>query len=66
MIEPLIETKDFLIQNEPDVFHEEILNQFKERMNSIITEEFCKSFTATPEEVMLLLEGISLEEYFKC
>lgn len=66
IIFPLIETKNFLIENEPEVFHDEIIRQFNERMNSVIIEEFCKSFTITPEEAMLLLEDVSLEEFFKC
>jgi len=66
MIFPLIETKNFLIENEPEVFHDEIIKQFNERTNSIIIGEFCKHFTITPEEAMILLEDVSLEEYFKC
>lgn len=66
MIFPLIETKNFLIENEPDVFHEEIIKQFNERMNNLLIEEFCKHFTITPEEAMILLEDVSLEDYFKC
>lgn len=66
LIIPLIETKDFLIQNEPDVFHDEIMNQFKDRLGQIIIDEYSKSFTMTPEEAIMILEGIELEEFFKC
>jgi len=62
----LIETKNFLIENEPDIFHEEIENQFNEKLNSIVIEEFCKRFTVTPEDAMLMMEDIKLEEFFKC
>lgn len=66
LVDPLIETKQFLLDNEPIVFHEEIKHQFKDRLNNLIMEEFCKKFTVSPEEAMILLEGKSLEEYFKC
>lgn len=66
IIIPLIETKEFLILNEPDVFHEEIRQQFNDKLRQIIIGEFCKGFTITPEEAMIVLEDINLEEFFKC
>ena len=66
LVIPLIETKNFLIQNEPDIFHEEIESQFNETLNRIIVEEFSKKFTTTPEDVMLMMENVKLEEFFKC
>lgn len=66
LIDPLIETKNSLIKNESEVFHEIIEEQFKERMNQIIIQEFSKHFTITPEEAITMLEDISLEEFFKC
>ena len=66
LIEPLIETRDFLIQNEPDIFHEEIQTQFNEKLNGVVIEEFCKRFTITPEDAIMMMEGIQLEEFFKC
>jgi hypothetical protein len=63
---PLIETKDFLIQNEPDIFHDIIKEQFRDRVRQIIIDEYCKSFTITPEEAIIFLEGLDLEEFFKC
>ena len=65
MIKPLIETKNFLIQNEPDVFHDTINEQFKQTMNNIVLEEFSKKFPITPEEAVTILEDVSLEEFFK-
>lgn len=66
LVDPLIETKEFLLDNEPEIFHEEIKDQFNRRLNEIVIEEFCKHFTVSPEESIILLEGRSLEEYFKC
>lgn len=66
IIIPLIETKNFLIQNEPDVFHDIIQQQFNDRLKEIVMTEFCKSFTITPEEAIIVLEDVYLEEFFKC
>jgi|688.fasta_scaffold353469_3 hypothetical protein len=62
----LVKTKNFLIETEHEVFHDEIRKQFKERMNSILIQEFSKNFTISPEEAMILFEDISLEEHFEC
>jgi hypothetical protein len=66
IIQPLIETKNYLIKNEPRVFHDVIQEQFEDRLRNIIISEYTKSFTITPEEAIIILEEVNLEEFFKC
>ena len=62
----LVKTKNHLIENEDRVFHDEIKRQFNDRMNELLIAEFSKVVTINPEEAMILLEEVSLEEFFEC
>jgi hemoglobin-like flavoprotein len=63
ILAPLIETLDYLLENEDKVFKDDVLSQFEDTAKWVIAKNIHNRFNITIEDAYILLEHVSIRSY---
>lgn len=63
ILAPLIETLEYLLENEDKLFKDDVLSQFEDTSKWVIAKNIHHRFNVTIEDVYILLENVNIRSY---
>lgn len=64
-LNPFVKQRDSLLKSEDSSFHEEIQDQFKAYVNSVLMDNVTKHLAISSEDAIIVIENVNLDEYLR-